>query len=415
MSVPELRTLAERFLGHERTDELFELYARRRGLGRNSDALADGELVQFVERRLAGAIGAASARVMVATTIKGEGVSVDEIMQILDETSQVLEYSRQLEQKSKALEKATADLNAANQRLTALDSGDVEIVNQVSDYRAQLEAITAERDGLRRELDKVQQRLLELEEARHKLEPLLELKKSRQKASQHAPASDNLSQELIAPSSRTFTHKPTLAPSPHFSIDDVCENLSQHLGLFGFQWICACAVYPLLYFPVTAYLGARLAEAVGRPPPSEDEFLAICRLPWFRSGWMPADLRLVLVQRLSNRLQSVTRDAIDTLLFSCLNKEQRDILAKSPADFRRPPRLWRGLLRSYLDVVPTGLPEDDAIFQYFMEGRIPTAFDFRVDRFLTRFLGRRAVLDRKTIIWGCLASATSFLLWFVVL
>jgi Na+/proline symporter/nitrogen-specific signal transduction histidine kinase len=121
VSVPELRTLAERFLGQERTEDLFAHYASRRGVGLSIDALADGELVQFVERRLAGAIGAASARVMVASTIKGEGVSVDEIMQILDETSQVLEYSRQLEQKSKALEKATADLKAANQRLTELD------------------------------------------------------------------------------------------------------------------------------------------------------------------------------------------------------------------------------------------------------------------------------------------------------
>ena len=58
---------------------------------------------------------------MVASTIKGEGVGVDEIMQILDETSQVLEYSRQLEQKSKALEKATTELKAANERLTELD------------------------------------------------------------------------------------------------------------------------------------------------------------------------------------------------------------------------------------------------------------------------------------------------------
>jgi Na+/proline symporter/nitrogen-specific signal transduction histidine kinase len=121
VSVPELQTLAERFLGHERTAELFAQYASWRGIGLNIDAIADGELVHFVERRLAGAIGAASARVMVASTIKGEGVSVDEIMQILDETSQVLEYSRQLEQKSKALEKATAELKAANQRLTELD------------------------------------------------------------------------------------------------------------------------------------------------------------------------------------------------------------------------------------------------------------------------------------------------------
>jgi len=117
----ELRALAERFLGRERTEEVFAEYATRRGLDPRSDALADGEMVQFVERRLAGAIGAASARVMVASTIKGEGVGIDAIMQILDETSQVLEYSRQLEQKSKALEKATAELKAANDRLTDLD------------------------------------------------------------------------------------------------------------------------------------------------------------------------------------------------------------------------------------------------------------------------------------------------------
>jgi signal transduction histidine kinase len=82
---------------------------------------ADGDLVQFVERRLSGAIGAASARVMVASTFKGQGFGVEEIMQILDETSQVLEYSRQLEQKSRELERATAELKAANTRLTELD------------------------------------------------------------------------------------------------------------------------------------------------------------------------------------------------------------------------------------------------------------------------------------------------------
>lgn len=121
VSVPELRTLAERFLGRERTEEVFGEYAGRHGVDLSAGALADGELVQFVERRLAGVIGAASARVMVASTLKGEGVGVDEIMQILDETSQVLEYSRQLEQKSQALEKATTDLKAANERLTELD------------------------------------------------------------------------------------------------------------------------------------------------------------------------------------------------------------------------------------------------------------------------------------------------------
>jgi Na+/proline symporter/signal transduction histidine kinase len=121
VSAVDLSTMAERFLGPERTAEAFAEFSRARGRNLDLNANADGDLVQFVERRLAGAIGAASARVMVASTIKGEGVGLDAIMQILDETSQVLEYSRQLEHKSKELESATGELKAANERLTELD------------------------------------------------------------------------------------------------------------------------------------------------------------------------------------------------------------------------------------------------------------------------------------------------------
>ena len=121
VSASALRQMAERFLGTERTAALFSEYSRLRGRPLDPDSMADRQLVQFVERRLSGAIGAASARVMVASTVKGEGVDLDAIMQILDETSQVLEYSRQLEQKSDELERATSELKAANERLTDID------------------------------------------------------------------------------------------------------------------------------------------------------------------------------------------------------------------------------------------------------------------------------------------------------
>ncbi len=121
VQVGALRTLSERFLGRERTDEVFTEYAQQRQMLLDANVRADGDLVQFVERRLAGVIGAASARVMVASTFKGQGFGAEEIMQILDETSQVLEYSRQLEQKSHELERATAELKAVNARLTDLD------------------------------------------------------------------------------------------------------------------------------------------------------------------------------------------------------------------------------------------------------------------------------------------------------
>jgi Na+/proline symporter/nitrogen-specific signal transduction histidine kinase len=121
VQIAALRGMTERFLGRERTEDLFADFARERGVHLEQGMRADGELVQYVERRLSGAIGAASARVMVASTFKKQGFGVEEIMQILDETSQVLEYSRQLEQKSKELERATSELKAVNERLTELD------------------------------------------------------------------------------------------------------------------------------------------------------------------------------------------------------------------------------------------------------------------------------------------------------
>ena len=120
-SVSDLHTLAGRFIGRAGADEAFATHARERNLNLRDMREADAEMVQFTERLLSGAIGSASARVMLATVVKGEGVGMDEIMEILDEASQVIEYSRQLEQKSNDLEKATDEIKAANKRLEELD------------------------------------------------------------------------------------------------------------------------------------------------------------------------------------------------------------------------------------------------------------------------------------------------------
>jgi Na+/proline symporter/nitrogen-specific signal transduction histidine kinase len=120
-TVEGLRDLMARFLGRERADQALAEYARSQGLGPGRKPVADAGLVTFAERLLAGAIGGASARVMVASAVKGEGVGVDEVMAILDEASAVIEYSRQLEVKSQELEQATAELRAAYERLQELD------------------------------------------------------------------------------------------------------------------------------------------------------------------------------------------------------------------------------------------------------------------------------------------------------
>ncbi|MCP4329427.1 MAG: histidine kinase [Alphaproteobacteria bacterium] len=120
-TVADLYNLVTRFVGRSQADRAFAAYGRRRNINLKRLKEADADLVNFAERLLAGAIGAASARVMVSSVTKGDIVSIDEVMEILDEASHVIEHSHQLEQKSRELQAATAQLRAANERLKELD------------------------------------------------------------------------------------------------------------------------------------------------------------------------------------------------------------------------------------------------------------------------------------------------------
>jgi Na+/proline symporter/signal transduction histidine kinase len=131
-SVEALESLLARFLGPGRARNALARHAAARGLDRTEWKEADAELVHHVETLLAGSIGAASARVMVASVVEEEPLGIDEVMDILDETSQVIAYSRELERKSGELEAATAELRGANRRLRELDRMKDDFVSTVT-------------------------------------------------------------------------------------------------------------------------------------------------------------------------------------------------------------------------------------------------------------------------------------------
>ena len=124
-NLPDLKSLLIRFLGKRRTDAALSDYADKRKLRWNYLVTADADLVSYAERLLAGAIGSASARVMVASVVKEESLGIEEVLNILDETQQVIAYSRELE-------KATAELQEANRRLQDLDRLKDEFISTVT-------------------------------------------------------------------------------------------------------------------------------------------------------------------------------------------------------------------------------------------------------------------------------------------
>ncbi|HEY5308462.1 MAG TPA: sensor histidine kinase, partial [Casimicrobiaceae bacterium] len=143
-TLPELKALLARFLGPERAEVTIADYARRRGVASVNQLPADAGLVRFAETALAGAIGGASARIMVASVVNEEVLSAEDVRSMLDEASQVIAYSHELEHKSRELMAATASLRAANERLTELDRLKDDFVSTVThELRTPLTSIRA--------------------------------------------------------------------------------------------------------------------------------------------------------------------------------------------------------------------------------------------------------------------------------
>ncbi len=92
----ELLALAERILGERPARRAFEEYARQQGRPWLPEQLADRALVQFTERQLAAAIGAASARLTLTSALRGSGMELGEVVSLLDEASQELSFNRQV-------------------------------------------------------------------------------------------------------------------------------------------------------------------------------------------------------------------------------------------------------------------------------------------------------------------------------
>jgi signal transduction histidine kinase len=114
VNLPDLRSLLIRFLGKTKVEEELSDYAQKHNINWDDHTTTDADLVSHAEKLLTGAVGSASARIMVSSVVKEESLGIEEVLNILDETRQVIAYSRELE-------KATAELKEANLQLQELD------------------------------------------------------------------------------------------------------------------------------------------------------------------------------------------------------------------------------------------------------------------------------------------------------
>ena len=136
------------------------------------------------------------------------------------------------------------------------------------------------------------------------------------------------------------------------------------------SWIAACAVYPELNWNLTL----RLASPVDPKLACEPEASKVARMPWFRSGEIPASAREQLAAMIPERLRRPIQDSLYGLLSAQLIP--KDTFAwenwqNTLRAFRPPAQSWRDRLRTVFSDGPDPLAAE-------------SAHDFTFIRFLDR-------------------------------
>lgn len=130
--ITDIQRLLIRFIGPARTKEIFTYYEKRNYLKLSEQEFGRTDLVNLAEKHLAGAIGAASAKVLIGTITKEEPISLEEMFVVLEQTQEIIRYSKALERKSKELEATTNQLRSANEQLKELERLKADFITTVT-------------------------------------------------------------------------------------------------------------------------------------------------------------------------------------------------------------------------------------------------------------------------------------------
>ncbi|TDB67962.1 sensor histidine kinase [Arundinibacter roseus] len=141
--ITDIESLLSAFLGKERSFRLMAFLKRRYGLD-TRNPFAEPQLVTYAEQVLAGAIGTASARIMVSSVTKEERITVQEVVYMLKESQELIALNRKLDRTSKELKRAGKKLSLANEKLKKVDKYREEFISTVThEIRTPLTSIRA--------------------------------------------------------------------------------------------------------------------------------------------------------------------------------------------------------------------------------------------------------------------------------
>jgi Na+/proline symporter/nitrogen-specific signal transduction histidine kinase len=159
--VADIKNVLVRFLGEKKAARALNIFFTTYKLPQDTQ-LADARLVNFSEKLLTGSIGSASAKILIASVVKEEQISLVEVLRILEESKENIVSNKILLEKSVELSHLSSKLKNANQELVDkdkqkdefLDTVAHELKTPITGIRAATELLMDDEDDMPKEIKK---------------------------------------------------------------------------------------------------------------------------------------------------------------------------------------------------------------------------------------------------------------------
>ncbi|MBU0940914.1 MAG: GHKL domain-containing protein [Bacteroidetes bacterium] len=141
--ISDIQKVLLRFLGEERTNRALTIFNIKYNIEKNTNT-ADARFVKFAENLLTGHIGTASAKILIASVIKEDKISLPEVLRILEESKENIIINKKLTDTSNELKQISEQLKNANLELINKDIQKDEFLDTVThELRTPITAIRA--------------------------------------------------------------------------------------------------------------------------------------------------------------------------------------------------------------------------------------------------------------------------------
>ena len=200
-------------------------------------------------------------------------------------------------------------------------------------------------------------------------------------------------------------------PPEDYLIAEVLPSLKQYLTQDGYLWLSACAIFPELHWNLTLYLGNALKNQTGDTLLQTCNLFDIARLPWFRYGYMPDWLRLLLIAELSPEQDKNIRAKLSQLLVNAVSGSVSGIQLEIAEKHRNSvSKIAQPLLKLFKDKASKNNPLRDYIFQDFMAGN-NEKLAVKLPNNLSQIISVKKVGWRFILKWSGLFVLVSLIEW----